>query len=115
MCGWLELEMALASRFLSSIASATLVSLLRGRQDLASRSAQWSDRNDFCVFISPNPLVSRPGSEVSIESVEAPGSQGASRAKYRVYSTEPQRSEAGCIGARMQPDFRDGALPSSWG
>ena len=43
MCGWLELEMALASRFLSSIASATLVSLLRGRQDLASRSAQWSD------------------------------------------------------------------------
>ena len=34
MCGWLELEMALASRFLSSIASATLVSLLRGRQDL---------------------------------------------------------------------------------
>ena len=40
MCGWLELEMALASRFLSSIASATLVSLLRGRQDLASRSAQ---------------------------------------------------------------------------
>ena len=38
MCGWLELEMALASRFLSSIASATPVSLLRGRQDLASRS-----------------------------------------------------------------------------
>ena len=36
MCGWLELEMALASRFLSSIASATLVTLLRGRQDLAS-------------------------------------------------------------------------------
>ncbi len=52
----------------------------------------------------------RLGSEVSIESVEAPGSQGAARAKYRVYSTEAQRSEAGCIGARMQHDFRDGTL-----
>ena len=52
----------------------------------------------------------RLGSEVSIESVEAPGSQGASRAKYRAYSTEAQRSEAGCIGARMQHDFRDGTL-----
>ena len=33
-------------------------------------------------------LVSRLGSDVSIESVEATGSQGAARAKYRVYSTE---------------------------
>ncbi len=55
-------------------------------------------------------LVSRLGSDVSTESVEAPGSQGASRAKYRVYSTEAQRSEPGCIDARMQHDFRDGTL-----
>ena len=36
-------------------------------------------------------LVSRLGSDVSIESVEATGSQGAARAKYRVYSTEARQ------------------------
>ncbi len=50
----------------------------------------------------------RIGSDVNIESVEAPGLQGAVRANSPVYSTEGQCCEAGCLVARMQHDFRYG-------
>ena len=48
-------------------------------------------------------LVSRLGSDVSIESVEATGSQGAARAKYRVYSTEAKaaRRDASALECNM--------------
>ena len=78
--------------------------------ELSRTAIEHRPKQSGTIGLADERLVSRLGSEVSIESVEAPGSRGASRAKCRAYSTEAQRSEAGCIGARMQHDFRDGAL-----
>jgi hypothetical protein len=60
--------------------------------------------------------VLRTGSQVGTERVEASGSQGATSAAYPLrYASEEQRSEPGCIGARMQHDLRHETLAAMRG
>ena len=58
----------------------------------------------------PRKPAARGGTRRRTESGEAPGWQGATNEHIRAYVSEEQRSQTGCIAARMQPVLRHGLL-----
>src|SRR5688572_24778125 len=55
-------------------------------------------------------LTARGESPASIETGDAPGSQGATSEHIGQYVSEEQRREAGCSAGRMPADFHHGLL-----